>query len=168
MTDTNGNINGHTASLSDVFGRVGKLETSVTELETGMVALQNDMHRIESGQGQIINELSKLSEKQGNSGRTNWSVVIGAGGLAIAIITAIGSGFILPLKLADTYHERQLELLESTARQNRERLVSIEQSAHTVQMLQALERGQADRISRMEEREKLYRETGMIGAKRGH
>lgn len=129
MTDTNG----HQYS-GEMHTRVGRLEASVE-------ALHSEVGNIKSGQDEIKNLLLDQGKQQIVSGRTNWSVVIGAGGLCVAVITAIGSGFIMPLRVTDAHLEVKLESIESIIRADH------------------------DRITRLEEREKLYRETGMIGVR---
>lgn len=138
MSEPNGNgaTNGHPASLGDVLGRVSKLETSVAKLETGMVALQNDMHRIETGQGQILNAVSALNDRQSNSGKTNWMLVIGIVGVSVTFVTALGGLFISPLRAADSFHERDIAELRARVQQDHDTLI------------------------RMQERESLRREMG--------
>lgn len=144
MTDTNGN-NGHPASLSDVFSRVGKLESS-------METFRGDLRRLEDGQTTILNAvmaikdknadaIASLKDKNADAVKPNYAVAISFCGLCFVVGGAILAAAVAPLMMKDTYHERDQSQIESIIRADH------------------------DRITRLEERERLYRETGTIGVR---
>lgn len=136
-----GNLCGGVDVSEPVSQYNGEMHTRVGRLEASVEALHSEVGNIKSGQDEIKNLLLDQGKQQVAGSKTNWSVVIGACGLCIALISALGGVFIAPLRVADSYHERDAANMESIIRADH------------------------DRITRLEEREKLYRETGMIGVR---
>jgi hypothetical protein len=77
-----------------------------------------------------------MSDKMGSSGRTNWGVLIAAAGLTFAVGGAVLTAAVLPLRVMDEVHDR--EILELRAQM---------QADH-------------DYVVRLQEREQIRREMG--------
>lgn len=114
----------------------GEMHMRVGRLEASVASLHSEVGKLDQGQSEIKAAIALLSDKMGNSSRTNWGVLIGGGSLAIALVSAIGSAFILPLKVADGVHDRDIAELRARQQQN------------------------IDNVTRLMEREQIRKEMG--------
>jgi hypothetical protein len=120
--------------------------------------LHGEVAGVKEDVGRVAAGINALTEKLGNSGRTNWSVVIGATALASTIIGAIVASTVTPLRYADTVHERDMQAIQ--ARQNQDHDTLIRLHERDMQAIQARQNQDHDTLIRLQERELIRRERG--------
>lgn len=109
-----------TAHNGDVYVRIGKLETSVGRLETNVQIIHDQISKVGAN-------VEKLATNQMASGRTNWGVLIAAGGLVFAIGGAVLTAAVLPLRVIDVVHDKEIAELRAQMRADHDYVVRLQE-----------------------------------------
>lgn len=111
----------------EMHTRVGRLEASVEALHSEVGNLKAGQEEIKASQDRTTSALYGLSEKLGKSKEANYpfmlQIVVGC----VAIMSAIGGVFIAPLRVADAYHEAQLNEIRVQVKSDHDYLIRLQE-----------------------------------------
>jgi hypothetical protein len=104
----------------DVYARIGKLETSVSRLETSLQAVNDSVGHV----GRVVD---KLADRIGQSGRPNYGLIIAAASLIFAIGGAILTAVVLPLKVTDSVYEKEIDEIRAQVKSDHDYLIRLQE-----------------------------------------